>query len=410
MSARRHWTDHPALRAVRWLFGHFTLIGILAIAFSVVVVLLAAEATARNRLEEANYCYVLLALLLALLVLSLPLLRWNLTGLRIEREIPDRMVAGEPFPVTLRITNRSFLWPRLALELEDGLPSQLRRAARQSYVIGIPPRQTVLVRYQGMLFVRGELDIKSVRVTSRFPFGLISSGRSLPCTSRVLVYPAVGEFVSLPALPIGSHLAANGLAHPRRDAIDQYFGVREYRDGDHPRTIHWKATARRGSLVVREFESETLAPVLILLDTRIWQRTRRGFADAELAVSYAATLATHYGRLGHSVALAGFMPQPVMIQPGHGSAHTAMILETLATLRTTTRQYFDELLGQLDPRQTPRMHAIGVLLGHRSLYQIDAFQGRFRSLSFFSVQDPEVRSYMRLREHVLQSEMFDGAT
>jgi uncharacterized protein (DUF58 family) len=72
---------------------------------------------------------------------------------------------------------------------------------------------------------------------------------------------------------------------------DEFQRLREYRGGDSPRDIHWRTTARRNELMVREYEHSRRRDVLLVVD--LWLAPRPGFRDlerVELAVSFAASI------------------------------------------------------------------------------------------------------------------------
>lgn len=70
-----------------------------------------------------------------------------------------------------------------------------------------------------------------------------------------------------------------------------FYGLRDWRPGDSRRWIHWRTSARRGSLVVRQFEQRRSQDLALLVD--LWQPTQPSEAElahVETAVSFVATL------------------------------------------------------------------------------------------------------------------------
>jgi len=108
---------------------------------------------------------------------------------------------------------------------------------------------------------RGALDT-SGRTTTGDPLGLFRARRSLPERELLLVLP---RFASLRAQPV-MHEQEASVTAPRAGHGTEIFGVREYRPGDPLRRIHWRSTARRGELIVREFEPPGVQHVGIFLD------------------------------------------------------------------------------------------------------------------------------------------------
>ncbi len=109
---------------------------------------------------------------------------------------------------------------------------------------------------------RGPVTIESWTLETGDPIGLFrrrAQGREIELT---LVLP---RFASLRAQPLARELEASVPA-PRAGTGSEMFGVREYRHGDPLRRIHWRSTARRGELIVREFEPPAVHNLGIFCD------------------------------------------------------------------------------------------------------------------------------------------------
>jgi uncharacterized protein (DUF58 family) len=126
--------------------------------------------------------------------------------------------------------------------------------------------------------------------------------------SRLVVLPHYAELGSFPLV--------DSFLHPRRTPLEysskkgagiDYYGVREFRSGDPLRHVHWKTTARRGELVVKEFERETGTPLVVLVDNRSGNGSREecsALLDAEARLAASVVHYAHYA--GHPVTLASY--------------------------------------------------------------------------------------------------------
>lgn len=136
---------------------------------------------------------------------------------------------------------------------------------------------------------RGRFEVGPLRAMVVDPFGLASATRRVLGTEQVLVYPRVYEIMPLPEVS-GLDLDRD---HPRvRARIEpagEFMTLRDYSPGDDLRHVHWRSTARRGHLVVRQNEARRQAPVLLVLDVRPGAHTRQSF---ERAVEACASIAT----------------------------------------------------------------------------------------------------------------------
>jgi uncharacterized protein (DUF58 family) len=110
---------------------------------------------------------------------------------------------------------------------------------------------------------RGTLAARDWRFESGDPLGLFVLRGGRPDDELALVLP---RFTSLAAQPLVRELEASVTA-PRAGSGTEIFGVREYRPGDALRRIHWRSTARRGELIVREFEPPGVQNLGIFLDS-----------------------------------------------------------------------------------------------------------------------------------------------
>lgn len=113
---------------------------------------------------------------------------------------------------------------------------------------------------------RGIFAVRSAHVSSTYPFGLLRIRRSIDAPSELVVYPQPSELVS-------ARTGAGALADLISDQISsdgdlQPSGLRDHRDGDELRSVHWRATARRGKLVVCEWEGGAGQGLEVLIDRR----------------------------------------------------------------------------------------------------------------------------------------------
>src|ERR1051325_9179823 len=73
---------------------------------------------------------------------------------------------------------------------------------------------------------------------------------------------------------------------------DEFYGVKEYRQGESPRMIYWRRSARTGTLVSKEMTHIAPPRIIIFVDTFIKDRTLANHAEVERAIAMAASLAS----------------------------------------------------------------------------------------------------------------------
>jgi uncharacterized protein (DUF58 family) len=214
-----------------------------------------------------NLLYLVLSLMLAFLVLSGVLSESALRGIRVRRRVPRELFAEAPSRVGLEIANAQRRVPAFAVVVED-----LWRAedggealAGRVFALRVGPGQTEIHPYRVQPPRRGVARFIGFRVSTRFPFGLFSKALTLESPEETLVYPAIEEVQAPPdfgaARGGGEQVAGAGGGGP------DVAGLRDFAEGDSARRIHWRSSLRRGTLLVRELESEHEAEVEVRLRT-----------------------------------------------------------------------------------------------------------------------------------------------
>lgn len=279
-----------------------------------VVVAIAATNTGNNSL------YMVMGLMLALLILSGLLSRMNVRGLDIELEQPGEVFANRPFSLAFTLKSRARLFPRWFL---------LFTVARSAQPMLVPflPRQGRSVGHLDMMIQsRGQHRFPHAHVSSLFPFGFFRKGVRYPVDLDVLVFPEI-----FPAA--GSSRPDDTRQHGEDSSRRAGWGhglyaLRSFRHGDDPRGIHWKQTARTGSLVFMERESEQSRRLSILFDNGVGELADDDAKGRfERLVSEAATAAVDHLSRGFEVEL---VTRGHVLPFAGGARQRLAILEALA--------------------------------------------------------------------------------
>ncbi|MGG5257579.1 DUF58 domain-containing protein [Phycicoccus avicenniae] len=241
-------------------------------------------------------------LLLALTGVSLLLVRRHGLHLEVTREVrPGRVAIDQRSVVTVRVRNSEGM-PTPVLMAEDAI----------DYALGDRPRfvlpalrggLTQEVQYTVRSHTRGVHHVGPLQVRVRDPFGLTLRTAAVSGRSEVVVLPRV---VPLSAgRSLGSGIGSEG-SIPHMVALhgedDQT--VREYRDGDDLRRIHWPATARTGDLMVRQEDRPAKRRAVVLLDSRAAGHGGSGRSGSfEWCVTTAASVVAHLVAGAHAVHL-----------------------------------------------------------------------------------------------------------
>lgn len=241
-------------------------------------------------------------LVLGLLLVCHLLGRLRPVTMSVSRSVaPSRIGVDDVARVLLTLRNEGEHRTPLALA-EEQLSATLGDRPRFT----IPPTGVGMAReveYSIRPHVRGLHPLGPVRIWSRDPFGLTSVGRTARGTGSVLVVPRIHPLARGGTL--GRGIGSDGTI-PHQIALhgedDQ--AIREYREGDDLRRIHWPATARTGDLMVRQEDRPARHRAVILLDTRTSGHSGHGATSSfEWAVTMAASVAAHAMDLGYAVHL-----------------------------------------------------------------------------------------------------------
>lgn len=103
-------------------------------------------------------------------------------------------------------------------------------------------------------------------VESLHPFGLFRAQRSWALPSEIVVHPRPARIDGLRDLR--SAVAMFGGQARSRAGEPVIGGLREWREGEDLRSVHWKASARRGDLVVREWDRTAPERLVVCVDRR----------------------------------------------------------------------------------------------------------------------------------------------
>ncbi|GAB3601441.1 DUF58 domain-containing protein [Microbacterium tumbae] len=252
----------------------------------------------------------------------------------------DLLTVGEESRVTVRFALRSLRVPHGVWR--DMLPDAVTGDASGEY----PPEREML-RYPITGMRRGVWPVGPLLLYTVDPFGLAQREQAFGETRTVTVVPEI-----VPLAPLTVRLgAAGGTAHLSSSRLgpgSDNLSPRHYVSGDSMRRIHWRATAHRGELMVRQEEEESSPDALVVIDraAQSWARPG-GEPDPafEAAVSACASAALHLAGEGYGVDVLDSAGTVLGALRGHEDDRDELLV-ALATLtpRGATRD-IAELVG-----------------------------------------------------------------
>lgn len=282
--------------------------------------------------------------------------RWIAIGRKTRTR---RAQVGKSLSESFTIRNTSII-PRLWLEVRDHSDLPGHRASHVVPAMGA--RASYRWYVETPCQVRGEFRLGPISLTSGDPFGLYITPRLIPATSRVIVYPATVAINKF-ELPMGTLSGGEAQRQRSHYVTTNAAGVRDYAYGDSFNRIHWKSTARKDKLVVKEFELDPLVDIWIFTDfsasslveapglQRIGQTgpvipNGPGIPPSteEYSVVIAASIAQYFINIERAVGFAGYTPNREIHQPERGNRQMTHIFETLAVARSFSPYSLGQML------------------------------------------------------------------
>jgi uncharacterized protein (DUF58 family) len=291
---------------------------------------------------------------------------------KLSRKLPERVRAGSLLKASYQIVNlrRFSAWDIRVdyFKLKPGL-NWVEHASSGV----VPAGQTISVEALLEAPRRGKYVIFSPIADSSFPLGIFKwSCRSKNAADSVVVYPAyqaLNDFL----LPVGMKYQREGVSRVSKvgESMD-FFGCREFRDGDDPRHIYWPGSARSaGTLVVKEYQEEYLTRIALIVDTyvpkiknfRVVRKRHLLSEELEAGISLAAALTDFLTKGEYVVDIFAAGTQVYHFQAGRHLACLEGILDVLACLEPNN----EHPISRLSPSVLEEVSGIGsaviILLG-----------------------------------------------
>jgi uncharacterized protein (DUF58 family) len=261
------------------------------------------------------------------------------------RRAPSYVFSGDPLSIEYVVSNGRRWSATLALFLEDSIVPVDRTVSGAAtltpkvFFARVGGGERSRVRWVSASPKRGKYRFRDIDLGTRAPFGIVEHRVTIPLAESILVYPRIGElsrrWFQWQRQAMESR---NGKRHDRSAQQLEYHGLRDYRSGDSPRWIHWRTTARRGELMVKEFEQHNEQDIAILVDP--WLPRTKALPEqrdaVELAISFAATLCLEICRhQGRRLVLGWTGPAPGVRQGPASVKLLHELLEQLAVLRAS---------------------------------------------------------------------------
>jgi uncharacterized protein (DUF58 family) len=292
-------------------------------------------------MRSINLLVILTGIMIATLLLNWRMVMASLRGLVVRRKLPEQVIAGEPLIVEIAVENTRRALGSWLVVVEDWI-ERVEEPARRGFRVqgsgfrnwfrairsavhwesiraeavaaSVPAGTTTTATYRLTLHRRGRYRFGPLRVSTRFPLGLVWAHFTVAARAELVVAPRLGRLLPAWAVLLEAQQAGDHRRHPQRGLAEgDYYGLRPWQSGDSTRWIHWRTTAKLGVPTVLQFERQRSRDVALVLDP--WLPTHPAEQDQgwlELAISLAATAVADLTSRGHArllVAVASAEPQ-----------------------------------------------------------------------------------------------------
>ncbi len=280
----------------------------------------------QNNLLFWAFGVAIAGLIISGIVSGAPLMRLELARDRVEPS-----AVGQTLQLRYRVRNTGRLWPAFALRIDELFDQKTQRpwwSGFQTVVTHVGPREMVHARSETQALRRGVHEIRTVRVSTTFPLGLVRKCLYFDLPQRVTVRPRVFELRHEIRARLTPSLEHTAKSHNRVGPGDEFYALREYEPGDPIRTIQWRASARRDTLLVRQNAAPAPPRLTIRLETPPADIPEDQFENTiALVASLLATAGRERLSAGLTINWAG-----VWFPPASGQAATERALDALAAI------------------------------------------------------------------------------
>ncbi len=281
-------------------------------------------------------------LLLSLPVVAGLLARRQRAAIRVDRHlVPAKVSVDQSATVRVLMENTGTRRTPLML-VEEQLGYVL--GDRPRFVLGrMAPGERRQVEYTVRSHLRGRHPLGPLSVQLRDPFGLTTRFAEVGSSAEIVVLPRIEALTT--GRPPGNGVGAEGeIPHMVALHGEDDQSIREYRDGDDLRRIHWPATARTGDLMVRQEDRPARRRAVILLDARADAHCGHGPSSSfEWAVTAVASVVAHLSGFGYAIHL--ISAETVHDGQAAESTEPDRALEVLADAALGPAQRFEELVS-----------------------------------------------------------------
>ncbi|MBT4493206.1 MAG: DUF58 domain-containing protein [Gammaproteobacteria bacterium] len=384
---------------------------------------------------DLSFVYQLFSLMACILIASRISLRFQIPEVSVRRQLPKYATAGEPFEYFVNVANEGHRVERDLSVMDNPrvVPPEFQQfrqskepgeETRNAYdrwigwhrfvwlqrvntginvitghVPDIDMRGSELATMKATPLRRGAVHFESTTILHPDPLGLNYGLVDFESREQLTVLPR--------RYPVSRRFEFEGGRHFQPGGVnstwsigesDEFVSLRDYRDGDPIRKIHWASSAKRFKPVVKEFQDEFFVRQALVVDT--FQQDPEIFEEV---ISVGASLLTAFNNADGLMDLCFQSSRPEVITAGRGYAQVSQQLEALAMLNQSDSDPAD-LIEMLSERSRLMSGCLLVFAGMDTprLELIKAIEHRGVQTAVFVIRREGDATPMRSDFHLLE--------
>ncbi len=276
-----------------------------------------------------------------------------------NRDLPERFSNGDKNTVRVWVGSK-FSYP-IHVTLIDELPSQFQ-IRDFNHVFSLKPFQEETISFELKPVQRGEYHFGALNVFVKNTIGLMSRRFIFDKDAMVKVYPSFVEMKKFEMMAISNRLTEIGVKKIRKIGhLMEFDQIRDYISGDDYRTINWKATARKGYLMVNQYQDEKSQQVYCLVDMgRNMKMPFEGMTLLDYAINTSLVISNIAMHKHDKAGLITFSNHiHTMLPAARHGGHMQKIMEVLYNQET---QYLEQNLELLYSQVKRKLHNRSLLI------------------------------------------------
>jgi uncharacterized protein (DUF58 family) len=335
-----------------------TAVGWVVIAFAGLVCIAAVN-------MSAGLLFWLFGALVGSIVASAFMGKRMLSAVKVSRDMPSRAWQHQVVHVGYTLRNVRRRGACLGLNVEEVAPIGIECAS--GYCVHLPAATAFRSGGRFTAHRRGRIKLQAIRLGTIFPMGLLDMQVVSAIEGQLVVWPARGKLRNN-ILQFGAVNTSRSAPSRVRGGQDEFFGLRDYRNEDSPRWIHWRRSAQKGELVVREMVHPLPEMLWVVVDTYIDEVENISDTERERLIRFAATLVdaaiSKSFLTGMVLSVGGRI---VVFPPSDARDQQRILLDALADIDANCSHRLEEVVTHLTCKQIANSRLVIVNMSAKPL-------------------------------------------